>query len=95
MVNLVINADTKRKYGTALGTIADSKPTSRSSTGVRGVYKVWYKDLYQARIQINGKEIILITTPDFEEAVNVRKEAEETYYKPIVDRAINNGDFIA
>ena len=92
MINNIKNG-TRKKYKTNLGQIADSTPTSRSSTGVKGVYKIWYRNKYQARIQVNGKEIILITTYDFDEACEVRKEAEEKYYQSIVDKAKENGDF--
>ena len=89
------NIRTRNKYNTTLGEIAVSRPHSNSSTGVKGVYRVWNSDYYQARISINKQEIILINTKDFNEAVRVRKEAEEEYYKSIIDEAIKNGDFIS
>ncbi len=89
------NIPTRNKYNTTLGEIAVSRPRSNSSTGIKGVYRVWNRNYYQARISINKQEIILISTKDFNEAVRVRKEAEEEYYKPIIDEAIKNGDFIS
>ena len=84
---------TFKKYGTWLGLIAELNPTARSSTGIRGVYRMW-DGSYQARINVDKKEIILICTKDLDKAIKARKEGEEKYYKPIIDLAKENGDFL-
>ena len=53
-----------------------STPTSRSSTGVVGVY-LMHNGSYQARFCYNKKEVILLCTFDFEEACDARRKAEE------------------
>lgn len=80
------------KYGTNLSAISKKEATPRSSTGVRGVYRMW-DGSYQARIQMNRKEVILLCTKVFEDAVKARKDAEKEIYDPIVELAIKNGDF--
>lgn len=59
------------------------KATSRSKTGVPGVYlSGGRKDsmVYQARISVDKKEIYLGASRDFEKVVALRKEAEAKYY---------------
>ena len=83
------------KYGTSLYLIIADWVHPRSKTGIRGVYPIHgVPGAYNSRISINGKEIILLCTHDFDKAVKARKEAEEMYYKPIIDKAIANGDII-
>ena len=84
---------TRKKYLTNLGTINEEMATSRNkSTGYRGVYRL-RGGTYQARINIDRKEVILINTNSLYEAIKARTDAENKYYKPIVSKAIQNGDF--
>lgn len=93
MRNKLILKDTRKKYNTNLGSINEELCTSRNkSTGYRGVYKL-INGKYQARININKKEVILINTNNLYEAIAIRKRAEYMFYKPIVSNAIKNGDF--
>jgi len=53
---------------------------SNNTSGVKGVY--WHKrdNIWQASIQTNYKNIYLGQFSDFDEAVRVRKEAEDKYH---------------
>ena len=60
-----------------------TKATSRSKTGFPGVYKTGGNnkgDFYQARIVVDKKELYLGVFKTIEQALAVRKEAEEKYY---------------
>ena len=93
MRNKLIQKDTRKKYNTILGSINEELCTSRNkSTGHRGVYRL-VNGKYQARINIDGKEVTLINTWSLYEAISVRKNAERKYYHPLVSKAIKNGDF--
>lgn len=88
-----LNCKTRKKYQTNLGTIIEDQASSRNkSTGYRGVYRL-RGGTYQARININKKEVTLINTHSLYEAIRVRKKAENSYYKPLVSLAILKGDF--
>ena len=59
------------------------KATSRSKTGVPGVYLSGGRkvgDTYQARISVDKKEIYLGASRDLAKVVALRKEAEAKYY---------------
>lgn len=60
-----------------------TKATSRSKTGFPGVYKTGGNnkgEFYQARIVVDKKEMYLGVFKTIEQALAVRKEAEEKYY---------------
>lgn len=76
------------------GALASHTPTSRSTTGFRGVYRTGgqgqYKGrYYQARITIheNGvaQEKLLYCGPNLREAIIARLRAEEDYYDKILE----------
>lgn len=56
-----------------------TRPTAKSSTGVRGVYFNKRKGSYQAFINVDKKPKYLGTSKSFEKAVALRKAAEEEY----------------
>lgn len=56
-----------------------SRPTAKSSTGVRGVYFNKRKGSYQAFINVDKKQKYLGSSKDFDKAVALRKEAEKEY----------------
>lgn len=60
----------------------DASPTS--STKLKGVYKD--KNRYRADITVKGERIYLGMFPTAEEAANARRQAEEKYYKPIIEK---------
>lgn len=72
--------------GTSLALINPKHIRKNNKTGVNGVY--WDKKLkkYRVRINVKGKSISLGCFKDLEKAKQTRKEAEEKYYKPILDK---------
>lgn len=66
-----------REYGSRPGVNKITTPTSRSTTGVRGVYKK--RGLYEVTINIHKKQTYLGRYKTLEEAVKVRRKAEEKY----------------
>lgn len=70
------------------GTIAytlESKTPKNNVTGVKGVSKM-KNSKYRAYINFARKQIYLGSFDTLAEAAAARKEAEEKYYKPILDR---------
>lgn len=60
--------------------LKSTRPTAKSSTGVRGVYYNKKKDSYQSFINVNKKTVYLGTSKSFKEAVALRKDAEKEYW---------------
>lgn len=56
--------------------LKSTKPTAKSTTGVRGVYFNKRKGSYQAFINVDKKQKYLGSSKDFRKAVALRKEAE-------------------
>lgn len=56
-----------------------TRPTAKSTTGVRGVYFNKRKGSYQAFINVNKRTRYLGSSKDFKKAVALRKEAEIEY----------------
>lgn len=76
--------------------MANTKATSRSKTGVKGVYLTGPqrgKPCYQARITIPGehREKVVYNGHDFKKACKARKQAERIYYEPIIKEARKQG----
>ena len=73
------------KHGTNTGRIKDNSIPRNNTSGVRGVS--WHKKAgkWAVRIHVAGKAISLGYTSDLEEAKQIRKEAEEKYFKPLLD----------
>lgn len=73
--------------GTALSHIKPSgKLNKNNQSGVRGVYWSNTEQIWIAKIGYAGKSILLGRRANFREAVELRKEAEEKYYKPILEK---------
>lgn len=83
-----------RTYGHFMGTnlraLLNQEPTSRSSTGVKGVYRM-PGGLFEARVTVNHKELILYRGKDFGLACIAREVGVEEYYKPIIEKAKEQG----
>lgn len=56
-----------------------TRPTAKSTTGVRGVYYRKNRGVYQAFINVDKKPKYLGSSKDFEKAVALRKAAEIEY----------------
>lgn len=61
-----------------------NRPTKKSSTGVRGVYR--RRGGYYARITIKGKVIYLGDFATLEEAAEARRKAEEKHFNPVLEK---------
>lgn len=74
------------KDGTSLALINPKQLRKNNSTGINGVY--WDKKLkkYRVRIHFKNKSISIGCYKTLEEAQKARKEAEQKYYKPILDK---------
>lgn len=74
-----------RKEGTDLNYLTQ-KTSSNNTSGVKGVS--WYKQSqkWMAKINFKGKQHHLGYFVDKQEAINARKEAEEKYFKPILEK---------
>ena len=71
--------------GTNIKKIAQDKPFSNNTSGVRGVHH-WGGGRWVARIGFKNKRINLGLFDSFEDAVKARREAEKLYYKPIIEK---------
>lgn len=80
--HLSIKAKTKQR-NKLLDTFS-TKTTKRNKTGCTGISIS--NDKYRARIQLNGKSIHLGYFDTLEKAIKARKEAEEKYFKPILEK---------
>ena len=74
------------KDNTNLITISSDKPfKNNKSTGIRGVY-LTKSGKYIAQICLNRTIYRLGTFQDIDDAIKARKDAEEKYFKPILDK---------
>lgn len=60
--------------------LKSTKPTAKSTTGVRGVYFNKRKGNYQAFINVDKKTKYLGSSKDFRKAVALRREAEREFW---------------
>ena len=74
------------KDGTSLALIQSSKTRKNNSSGVTGIYLDKQLNKYRARIYFKGKYIELGVFKDLENAKKARLQAEEKYFKPIIDK---------
>ena len=72
-------------YNTNFQVITSEKLPTNNTSGAKGVSWNKSRQLWEAYITIHGKRINLGRYADFTEAVKVRKEAEEKYFKPLID----------
>lgn len=57
-----------------------------NKSGINGVYWDKQAEKYKAFIFLKGKKIYLGSYKELADAAKARKEAEEKYYKPIIDK---------
>ena len=76
------------KDGTFLNLIENNKVRKNNKTGINGISirKNKHSISYIARICVQGKNIRIGTYRDIEDAIKARKEAENKYFKPILDK---------
>lgn len=73
------------KEDTNIAKIASSKISKNNKTGIKGIFKN-KKGYYVATIGFKKSKIYLGSYKKIEEAIKARKEAEEKYYKPILEK---------
>lgn len=71
---------------TSLAQLRTTKATSRSKSGVRGVSWHKGKGKWRATLCYKGKDMHLGYFDTIDEAAAARKEAEEKYYAPILEK---------
>lgn len=71
--------------GTNVARIKSDKPTSRNKSGIRGVCWHKHKCKWRASIGFKGKSIELGYFDNIEDAAAARKQAEEKYFKPVIE----------
>lgn len=79
--------DKNKQQNNLLKTYTDGTIKSNKSTGICGISKENNK--YRARIQINKKPKHIGYFDNIEDAIKARKEAEEKYFKPILDKYVD------
>lgn len=85
------NIEDKQVEGTNLFCLT-SKPTKRSTTGVRGVYYNKKTGTYKATINFQKKYIYLGTFKTLDEARKAREAAEEKYFDPVLKKYADRFD---
>ena len=71
--------------GTSLGSLTQ-KTNSNNTSGHNGVYWNKTNKRWQSKIQLKGKQIHIGYYADKQDAINARLEAEEKYFKPILEK---------
>ena len=75
------------KEGTKVHAISEKRKINKNNTsGHKGVYWIKKRKKWQAAIGFNKKLIILGHYENKQDAINARKEAEEKYFKPVLDK---------
>jgi hypothetical protein len=73
--------------GTLLSAIQESRKINKNNTsGAKGVYWNKQKKKWQARIGFKGKDTHIGYFLNKQDAINARLEAEDKYFKPILDK---------
>lgn len=74
--------------GTFINLISNNKIRKNNSSGITGVTirKNKYCTSYIATIYVQGKNIRIGTFRNIEDAAKARKEAEDKYFKPIIEK---------
>lgn len=83
--------DRQNKYHTNLEIIRNQKMQPNNTSGVKGVDYHKGRDMWRARVRVNGKELTK-WSKDKDVAIKWRQDAIDKYYKPQIDKAIKAGD---
>ena len=79
-----LNESSRREQYNTLLKINSSKTIKSNSTGYRGISII--NGRYRVRIQVNKKSFHVGYFDILEDAIKARKEAEEKYFNPILDK---------
>jgi hypothetical protein len=63
-----------------------AKRSKRNTSGVTGVRYLSKRNTFEARLIFKGELVLCKTYKTFDEAVNARKEAENKYVKPLLEK---------
>lgn len=74
-------------YRTNLQVITQSSPNRLNTSGVKGVSWCKSRNVWESYINVHSKRIHLGRFSRFEDAVKARRDAEEKYHKPLIERA--------
>ena len=75
-----------RQPVTVISTITPNrKPNRNNKSGYKGVYWSKSKQRWEAKIGFRGKSISLGSFPNKEDAIAARLEAEDEYYRPMIE----------
>lgn len=90
--NEILHHRNQMKYfeGSQITQIKSQKPYSTNKLGIRGVYLEKRSGKYVAKITVKGQSITLGYFSKLEDAIKARKEGEEKYFTPIIERSENN-----
>lgn len=80
-----------KRYENTILTNLSSKPPKNNTSGVRGVWWDKAANLWIASITIQRKVIRLGSFRHKEDAIKARREAEEKYFKPVLEKAAAEG----
>ena len=81
---------TNLAYNTNIQVIKTKTPPKNNISGQKGVCWSKEKQSWFAYLQIHHKRICLGYFKDKDEAIKTRKEAEEKYYTPILEKALTS-----
>lgn len=71
---------------TDLENIASNKPSKNNKSGVKGVFFNNGKQKWMAVLEFKGEKVLNKYFKNKQDAINARKEAEEKYFKPILEK---------
>lgn len=71
---------------TMLSSLATEKIWKNNKSGVRGVFKETRSGRWVAHIRFQGRRIYLGSFKELDDAAKARKEAEETYFRPMLEK---------
>ena len=84
----MMNAESESNYkeGTSLKNIDVSNPRNDNTSGVTGVSWNKSRQKWECYLNLKGNRIRLGMFSNKEDAIRARKEAEEKYYRPIIEK---------
>lgn len=76
--------------GTNLAVISREEPNSSNTSGITGVFFDKSKQKWRAYITFKNKKYNLGVFENKEDAIQARKEAEEKFFKPVIEKNLKN-----
>lgn len=79
--------------GTYIRIISSKKLPKTNTSGVKGVSFDKSRGKWRASLKFKGKNVLNKRFDEFDDAVKARKNAEEKYFKPVIENAKKHGIF--